>query len=173
VHQVHAGNLAAFVRGDDAGPYLYRMIRRRLVADIQALTCELPTGILEVPRPFLAHRVEINGVASRLLLLDAAARFLDQAGVEAAAETPVRGDQDDGGPAWPTLADRLWGGEERELVGELGCEQITQGVAQCLGVGPGSDHAILGSFELGRGHELHRPRDLARVPDRADPALEL
>src|SRR6185437_11794886 len=59
VHQVHAGNLAAFVRGDDAGPYLYRMIRRRLVADIKALTCELPTGILEVPRPFLAHRVEI------------------------------------------------------------------------------------------------------------------
>jgi hypothetical protein len=94
------------------------------------------------------------------------ARLADQVGVEGAGQPAVAGEHQHGGaPGLLRLA------EDGVALRQLGVDQPAHHVGQPLGVGAGGGHAVLRALQLGRGHHLHRPRDLARVLDRADAAL--
>jgi hypothetical protein len=108
------------------------------------------------------HDLELAGA-----LGDGACRVAHGVGVERSREAPVGGEQDD--EAGAGLLPR----EQRVLLGgEHGCD-VREDLVQLLLVGPRLERRVLGALELGRGHELHRARDLLDVLDRADAASDL
>ena len=88
--------------------------------------------------------------------------------VEGAREAAVSGQRDDRDrlDALPLL-------EEREADRGRRPPHSGDELVHRLGVRPERADPLLGAPQLRRGHELHRARDLARVADRLDSALEV
>ena len=88
----------------------------------------------------------------------------DEVGHKRSGQGPVRGDEDDQAPAALTLS------EQRMLLAAEDGREVRQHLVDLLRVRARSERRVLGALELGRGHELHRPGDLADVANGADPA---
>ncbi len=86
---------------------------------------------------------------------------------EGPGERPVRRDQDDDSLAALAL------GEQRMLLATEHGRQVREDLLDLLGVGTRCERRVLRAAQLRRRHELHRPRDLADVADRADAAPDL
>ncbi len=64
-------------------------------------------------------------------------------------------------------------GQERMVIAAEHAGQVGEDLVDLLGVGPRGQGRVLGTLQLGRGHELHRPGDLLDVPDVADAAPDI
>ena len=81
----------------------------------------------------------------------------DRVRVEGPGEAAIGRDQHD----QPLAAFAL--GEERVVVAAEDRGQVGEDLVDLLAVGPRREGRVLGALQLGRGHELHRPRDLLDV----------
>ena len=101
------------------------------------------------------------------VLGDLARREPDRVRVERSGQAAVGGDQHD----QPLAA--LASDEERMVLAAQDGGQVGQDLVELLGVRPRRQRRVLGTLELARGDELHRPGDLLDVLDRADPAPDV
>src|SRR5437879_1768295 len=123
----------------------------------------------DVADPLLRDRGQVSPRALALELLVAPPLLADQFGVDRAAQPPVGGDDHERDPAAlpPGLA------QQGKPLRQLRCVQVADHLGQGGRVRPRRDDPVLGALQLRRGHELHRPRDLARALDRLDAATQL
>src|SRR5256884_614266 len=172
VHGVHGARFElCHERRDD----LRGLGRGRLVSDVDPLRRHGSFRELEVRDALLADEVQIDRRALRFELLDAPPRFADQVRVECPTQSPVGGDQNKCRPfpglapgvSYPGLA------QQREPLRQLRGVQVGDHLREGGGIGPRRDHPVLGAFELGRGHQLHRLGDLAGALDGLDPPAQL
>jgi hypothetical protein len=124
--------------------------------------------VAEVADPLAADHVHVDRAPGGLELGDARARLLDQVRVEPARQAAVARQQHHRRAPHARRAP-----EQREALRQLRRVEARQHLAERRRVGPGGHHAVLRPLHLRRGHHLHRARDLARVLDGADAALEL
>ncbi len=148
------------------------MLRRRAVADVGALAPEGAAEILEEADALLADPDELDLIALGLERVDPTTGFLDQVGIEATRQPAIRRDEDDHRTRRPALRRGLRTPQQRKALRQFRRHQVGNDLAQRLGVRPSRDHAVLGALQLGRGYQLHRPRDLPRVGDGTNPSLE-
>ena len=173
VHHVQRGQPPRLVVGHQACDEVSRQFGRRIVPDIGALGLDRPLDILEIPRALLADGMKFHRVALRLERLDPAPGFLDQVGIEGPRQPAVGRHQDQPRRGRPALGRGRRLAQQREPLGQLRRHQVRDHAAQRLRIGAGGHHPIRRALQLGRGHQLHRPGDLAGVLDRPDPAQEL
>ena len=102
-----------------------------------------------------------------LVLGDLAGREPDRVGVERSGEPAVRGDEHD--QALAALAGR----EQRVVLAVEDGRQVREDLVELVRVRPRRQRRVLRALELGRGHELERPRDLLDVADGGDPLADL
>mmetsp|Transcript_5392 Transcript_5392/g.14826 ORF Transcript_5392/g.14826 Transcript_5392/m.14826 type:complete len:404 (+) Transcript_5392:537-1748(+) len=160
VEELHAVHLL----GEEVVEDLVRELRRKLrggrlgagleLHDVQAAAGEPHVGLA-------ANAEELHGDALLLELVETRLRLLDHLGVVAAAEAALARHHDEQHAVGLALL------EEREverLVLEA-LNEAAENLLKVLGEGAAADHGVLGAAHLGRGHKLHRRRDLLRVLD--------
>ena len=82
VDQVHARQFPRLVCRDQRSHDAGRVLGGRLVPDVLSVGGQRPLQILEESGTLLPHRMEVDGVAGGLELLDPTPGLLDQVGIE-------------------------------------------------------------------------------------------
>src|SRR5207244_5824224 len=121
------------------------------------------------PDPHVADYMRNDPDPDELELLAPAPPLANEVAVQRAAQPAVGGDDLERHPAALPRGLAQQGKPLRQLRGV----QVSDHVGEGGRVRPGRNHAVLGALQLGRGHELHRLRDLARALDRLDAATQL
>jgi hypothetical protein len=145
-----------------------RVGKRHLLKDADRFITDVESTTTEEVASFPTDQAEGN-VASRCFVEDELSGRFDDVGIEAAAQTAVR--RDDNQQRTPGTLRRKTKQRMRILIDAR--DQTVQHLQHPLGERARRNHPILRAFQPGRGDHLHRLGDLLRRLDRADPAPEI